>query len=95
MSLVKLFIGQNVQVLKYYVAFRADRYFVDIVMLFDAGNAVMSIITFFVTLCILISMSFSLHMIRGLGGCLPAGLQSWARPGSWADVYSLSCSACY
>jgi len=44
MSLVKLFIGQNVRVLKYYVAFHAD---VDIVMLFDAGNAVMSIITFF------------------------------------------------
>lgn len=47
MSLVKLFIGQNVRVLKYYVAFHADRDFVDIVMLFDAGNAVMSIITFF------------------------------------------------
>ena len=43
---------------------------------------------FFVTLCILISMSFSLHMVRGMGGCLPTRLQSWARPGSWVDVYT-------
>ena len=43
------------------VDFHTDGDFVDSVMLFDAGNAVMSIITFFVTLCILISMSSSLH----------------------------------
>ena len=40
------------------------------------------------TLCILISMSFSLHMVRGMGGCLPTRLQSWARPRSWVDVYT-------